>query len=212
MKKGMLSDQVREYLIRQISTGNLKGGDRVVEMKVASELDVSQSSVREALRDLEKMGLVAREAFRGTKVRDFSDQDMIDVYNVRAALESLGATLALKNMTDDDYASLDNCVNEMVRHAKLNDVEGMVSWDVAFHERIISRSANWFLILLWRLMEPTLWTSATVRLKTVGLEDLAIRHVEVIKVLREGNTEAVGQVMRSHILEFIMVLQGMRVE
>ena len=73
------------------SSGELQPGERLVETRIAQELGTSQAPVREALRDLELLRLVESEPFRGSRVRAFGEDELIEVYPVRASLEELAA-------------------------------------------------------------------------------------------------------------------------
>ena len=89
----VLREEIKEYLIDAIFSGDLHAGDRIVETAIARQLNVSQGPVREALRDLEMLGLVVSSPFRGTQVREISYQDLAEIYPIRAALEGLARSL-----------------------------------------------------------------------------------------------------------------------
>jgi len=90
----VLSERIKERLMEDILHRKYKPGDRMVESALAKELNVSQTSVREALRSLVAMGFLESVPFKGIIVRSFSRQDLWEVYTVRAALESLAARQA----------------------------------------------------------------------------------------------------------------------
>jgi DNA-binding GntR family transcriptional regulator len=89
ISRTVLREQVKDILLHRIVSGQLKPGERLVETRIASELGTSQAPVREALRDLELLRLVESEPFRGARVREFGDSELIEVYPVRAVLEEL---------------------------------------------------------------------------------------------------------------------------
>ena len=97
----VLREQVKEVLLERILRGELKPGDRLVETRIAQELGTSQAPVREALRDLELLGLVESEPFRGSRVREVSDEELLDVFPVRAVLEELAAKEAARRLGGD---------------------------------------------------------------------------------------------------------------
>src|SRR3978361_1982606 len=78
-------EDVKEYLIGAILSGQLKPDERIIETRLAQELGISQGPVREALRDLDLFGFVVSEPFRGARVRRFSPEDLVGIYPVRAA-------------------------------------------------------------------------------------------------------------------------------
>src|SRR3954469_12213791 len=97
----VLREQVKDVLLQRIVSGELEPGERLVETRIAQELGTSQAPVREALRDLELLRLVESEPFRGARVRVFDEEEMIEVYPVRAALEELAARLATEKLEGD---------------------------------------------------------------------------------------------------------------
>ena len=94
----LLHEEVSQYIKETILTGELKPGDRIVESRLAQELGVSQAPVREALRELEFSGLVEQKPFSGTYVKQVTVKEIRQFYEVRAALERLGAECAAQRM------------------------------------------------------------------------------------------------------------------
>src|SRR5947209_19061185 len=84
-----LRAEVRERLRQAIMQGELKPGEQIVESRLARQLGISQAPVREALRELEQMGLVVNHMRRGTFVRELTAQDAWEMYTLRAQLESM---------------------------------------------------------------------------------------------------------------------------
>ena len=91
LNKVVLRDQVREFILERIVTGQYLPGQRLVETQIARELECSHAPVREALRDLEQLGWVDYEPNRGCSVRAFSEADLARAYPVRAVLETLAS-------------------------------------------------------------------------------------------------------------------------
>ena len=86
LKRSSLREQIKDVILERIVGGEYRPGDRLVESRISQELEVSQSSVREALRDLEQLGCVVYEFNRGCSVRAFSSDELLEAYPVRAAL------------------------------------------------------------------------------------------------------------------------------
>src|SRR6266705_3268452 len=94
LNRTVLRDQVKEILLKRILDGEYKPGDRLVEMHIAQEFEISQAPVREALRELEALGFVESEPYRGTHVRAVTKSELTEIYPVRAALEEVAARAA----------------------------------------------------------------------------------------------------------------------
>ena len=101
ISRTVLREQVKDVLLQRIVSGELQPGERLVETRIAQELGTSQAPVREALRDLQLLRLVESEPFRGSRVRVFDEEEMIEVYPVRASLEELAARLAAEKLGGD---------------------------------------------------------------------------------------------------------------
>jgi DNA-binding GntR family transcriptional regulator len=94
----MLGQQIREILLERIFKGELQPGDRIVELQLANELGTSQAPVREALRELQSLGFVEHEPYRGTRVRRITEEELAEIFPVRAALEELAAQEAASRL------------------------------------------------------------------------------------------------------------------
>ena len=121
ISRTVLREQVKDILLHRIVSGELKPGERLVETRIANELGTSQAPVREALRDLELLRLVESEPFRGARVREFGDVELIEVYPVRAVLEELAAKEAATRL-DGNVSVLEREVEAMRAAAQRGDV------------------------------------------------------------------------------------------
>src|SRR5262245_64002567 len=101
ISRTVLREQVKDILLHRIVSGDLKPGERLVETRIAAELGTSQAPVREALRDLELLRLVESQPFRSARVREVTDDDLLDVFPVRAVLEELAGRLAAQRLGGD---------------------------------------------------------------------------------------------------------------
>src|ERR687891_2740464 len=96
-----LREQIREFIVDGIVSGRWKPGERIVERGIATELEVSQTPVREALRELEVMRLIESAPNKGVRVRNLSAADLEESYPVRAGLEQIAAELAAPRLAAD---------------------------------------------------------------------------------------------------------------
>lgn len=195
----VLGDQVKEYVIEAIMSGEFQPGDRVVASSLARRLGVSQAPVREAIRDLVLLGFLENEAFKGTSVRSFSPKELYEVYTVRAALESLAARLAAKRLSQDDVQALQHTLDEMIHAAQEQDEERMVRLDNRFHETILQISDNELLYQLWQTLRFGYWTIVTTRMSSMDLEELARRHEALLAALATRDPQEAAAAMQHHI-------------
>jgi len=199
LSRVVLSDQVKEFIVDAIMSGEFKPGDRIVESSLARRLGISQAPVREAIRDLVLMGFLETEAYKGTSVRSFSPEELWEVYTVRAALEALGARLAAARLTEDDVETLREILDEMIVASRRRDVDGMIRLDNDFHETIIQISRNQLLYQLWQTLRFGYWTIVTTKMSSFDLEYLAVRHKELLDALESRDPGKAAYAMQHHI-------------
>lgn len=107
LKPGGLVGQISEKLTQAILGGNFDGGMQMVETELQKQFGVSRSPIREALRDLEKKGLVEIIPRRGTFLKKVTHKDVEDIFPVRAVLEGLAAREACHNLTEEEHDDLE---------------------------------------------------------------------------------------------------------
>ena len=198
ISRSPLSDQIKDRLLQEILAGAYAPGSRIVETRVARELGTSQAPVREALRDLEALGVIEISAYRGARVRHPSKAELLEAYAIRAELESLGARQAQTRMTDADFDELQGYVEEMQRAADAGDTHAEAVADVAFHARVIQISGNHTLERIWRHLEPLSRTYITLLVPGVNRRQIADLHCPIVDALRSGNPEEVNAAYHPH--------------
>lgn len=137
-----LREIVFEYLRQSILEGKLEPGKRIMEIQMAEQLGVSRTPVREAIRKLELEGLVVMVPRKGAYVADVSIKDVLDVLEVRMALEGLAASLAAEKISDDEIKELTSIYEEFESYYKKNDIKGMIKNDQEFHNCIFNATGN----------------------------------------------------------------------
>ncbi|HTS14818.1 MAG TPA: GntR family transcriptional regulator, partial [Candidatus Sulfotelmatobacter sp.] len=140
--RSVLADQVRDHLLEGILSGRYPPDSRIVETQVARDLGTSQAPVREALRALEGIGVVEIAPFRGARVRRPTRRELLGAYSVRAALEVLGARLAVPRLTEADLDELVEYGRVMEEAARAGDGRAVAEADATFHGRIVALADN----------------------------------------------------------------------
>ena len=198
IERSVLSDRVKDHLLQAILTGEYAPGARIVETRVARDLGVSQAPVREALRDLEALGVVEINAFRGARVRHPSAAELLEAYAIRAELESMAARLALPRLTDADMAVLRDCLREMRDAAAAGDAHASAVADVRFHALVVERSGNRTLERVWRHLEPLSRTYITIVLPGADLQVVADLHAPILAALEHGDPDEAAATYHEH--------------
>ena len=203
-----LREQIKDVLLQRIVEGNYPPGSRIVETRVAQELGVSQGPVREALRDLEQLGCVVHEPYRGCSVRAFSASELLDAFPVRAALEALAARLAAERIADEELDELDEHLGRMRAAARRGDAHDQSQANASFHATIVRAARNSTLERQWRLLEPFSRTYLTVSRPGIDLVHLSDRHVPILDALRRREPDAAADAMHDHLMGAAALLQG----
>ncbi len=143
-----LRELVYEELRGLILTGQIKPGARMMEIEIAEEMGVSRTPIREAIRKLEKEGLVTIEPRKGAYASELSVTDMVDILEVRATLEGLAAGLAANRMTAEQKQQLLQYSEAFNKAAREGDMAGMILNDTNFHHHIVQCCENKYLLMM----------------------------------------------------------------
>ena len=197
----MLHSQAKEVLLERILSGEYQPGERLVETQIARELAVSQGSIREALRELESVGLVEYAAFRGSRVVQPSREELLRAFPVRAALEALAASEAAARLSAHELDELEASIRAMEEAAEGGDAQAQSLANARFHAEIVHAAGNPTLERLWQMLEPFARTYLTVAHSHVDLMVLARRHWPVLERLRERDGEGAAAAMSAHLSE-----------
>lgn len=192
-----LGRQIRDALVRRIVSGELEPGSRLVETRIAEEYGTSQAPVREALRELEAIGMVETRPRRGTFVRHFIQQTLRESYVVRAALEEAATRLAIPAGTLP-FEALAEDVAAMRTAATTGDAQAIGIASVSFHRHVIDAAGNELLKHAWEALQIEARTAVTLLAVEPDLDDVADEHEELLTVLRSGDLAAACQLTRDH--------------
>lgn len=201
LERRVLREDIKKYFIDLIVAGELKPGQRIVETKIAKDLQVSQAPVREALRELEAMGLVETRPYQGTFIRELTRERIREAYEVRQILEGEAARRAAKRITPEDLAKLDELVREMQEAARRGDRSDFVEKDIDFHATIFAAAGNELLYQIWVNVRMGNFTLITTQLSRRSLPDLAERHRCIVEGLKIGDADLASQQAELHIAE-----------
>ncbi len=137
-----LRDVVFKTLRQAILTGELKPGERLMEIHLANKLGVSRTPIREAIRQLELEGLVIMVPRKGAQVASITEKSLTDVLEVRLALEKLAVELACKRISYEQKEILKEKMLEFEQLAGTDDASLIARADVAFHDAIFESTGN----------------------------------------------------------------------
>src|SRR5215218_264547 len=195
-----LREQIKDVILQRIVEGSYPPGSRIVETRVAQELGVSQGPVREALRDLEQLGCVVHEPYRGCSVRSFSTDELLEAFPVRAALEALAARLAAEHMSAAELRELRELYDTMMVAAQAHDAHEQSQADAGFHAAIARGARNATLERQWSFLEPYARTFVTVSRPGTDLVAVTEQHLPVLEALEARDGERAAAAMSEHLM------------
>ncbi|GAA1863913.1 GntR family transcriptional regulator [Asanoa iriomotensis] len=191
-----LPRQIREYIVEGIVNGRWKPGERIVERRIAAELNVSQTPIREALRELEVLRLIESAPNKGVRVRNLTAADLEEIYPVRAALEQLAASLAAPRL---DVAVLEPSVAALRAADRSGDAEAQVRHTVEFHRLLVRASGNTVLAHAWESLGIEVWTNLSIRWLGTRQQSYAEEHEAIVEAFRRRDPR-IGELVKEHVL------------
>ena len=197
-----LREVVFMTLRKQILRGELKPGERLMEIALAKKLGVSRTPIREAIRMLEHEELVVMIPRRGAHVADISRQELNDVLEVRMALEVLAARKACARMTQEEIAELDAAESRFEALVSTEDVDinELGEADEQFHDVIYRATQNRRLIQLLNNLREQMYRFRVEYLKDPGVRrELILEHSGMIRAFREKDVEECVEITGRHI-------------
>ena len=192
-----LSRRICNALLERIVGGHYKAGDRLVELQLAREFGSSQAPVREALRELEKAGLVTIRPRRGSFVNDYHARTQHELYYVRGALEEAAARLAVAKLKDD-CGLLQEHLDGMRSAAQSRDIEACLHHSVWFHRTIMRAADNELLLGMWELLHVELHSRKTLLQPNIDMHAVAESHKPILDAIAAGDTELAARLSREH--------------
>ncbi len=224
IKKTRIYEAVVAQLGQLIHEGKLKPGDRLpTERQLASQLQVSRASLREALRGLELQGLVVSRQGSGTFIAGLGPEELLrafnglteqeqslrEIFEVRLLLEPPIAALASQRATPNDLERLEAALREQEERSQRD--ESVAEQDVAFHSALAESTHNQALLRLGATLVEVLAPSRDPRLQTRRRSQLSLRsHREVLEAVRAGDPEAARRAMEAHVGQVDRVSFGLR--
>jgi DNA-binding GntR family transcriptional regulator len=207
LEKTSLREQALTALRRAITTGQLAPGTHLVETELSEALQISRGTLREAMRQLQQEGLISAGARGRLSVRHLDAKEIRDMFEVRAALESLAAsTLAARPDRIDIAAKLHDAVAEMERWAASN-LDDRIEADLKFHRTMCHLSGNETLMHSWSLLEGSIRMSIMFAGVDRALKNMdAKRHHDIVDAIESGDVDKAATAVRSHMAGAAAVL------
>ncbi|MFF3373530.1 GntR family transcriptional regulator [Streptomyces sp. NPDC002680] len=203
-----LADEVADRIREAIFSGAYAPGAQLREVELSGALDVSRGPVREALRLLEREGLVHCAWHRGTTVTALSAEDVAELDSLRGALEELAVRQVIAHASDEDLAAVEKAAGLMER---TTDEHEMVRLDIAFHDAVFAAAGHLRLQDAWEAIrcQVHLFLLTRITHSTEGyLARIPEEHRELVAVLRARDTDAALRLFAAHRRLAVDVVAG----
>ena len=198
--------RLRDMIEEEIAEGRLRPGERLEEVDLARRYGVSRTPIREALKQLAAIGLVASQPRRGTVVARLSPAELVEMFDVMAELEGMAGRLATRRWNAEDAARLAAAHEACGAAAARDDADAYYSENERFHEAIYQASHNAFLagecVALHRRLRP--YRRLQLRVGN-RIADSYREHGAIVAALLARDAAAAQSLLRDHI-----VVQGDR--
>jgi len=200
VKQGSIRSRIVEAVRSAIYSGQLHPGDPLVELQLARDFQVSQAPVREALFQLERLGLVRRVPNKGTFVTKLSLEEVRERLQVRVQLEIMAAQEAASRVSRDDIQTLERHVEEISAAILRNDYFESFKADLEFHRHVWTMSGNRTLYsVLDQIAAPMFAFLSIVRSSRLdNLKRVMHSHQEIVQALLSADPEVIRNVVQFH--------------
>lgn len=194
-------DDIKEKVRSMIADGTLHPGERVNEQALAAQLGVGRNSAREALRSLERSGLVRIVPNRGAEVRKVSLEAALDLYDLRASIARTAGRLSASRLENEEETQLLALMNQMEVALKARDGGTYNKLNKTFHDLLMAITKNPRLIDLNNTIEAELSLYLRKGVYTMAqMQQSHTEHSRLVEALRNGQVTETADLFESHIL------------
>lgn len=195
-----LRDVVFNTLREAILKGELRPGERLMELQLAAKLGVSRTPIREAIRMLEQEGLAVTIPRRGAEVAKMTEKDMQDVLQVREALDQLTAMIACELMTQEELEQLEKAAYAFEAAIETKDIKEIADTDMHFHDIVYEATNNPKLVNVLNNLREQMYRYRVEYLKDEkNYPTLLKEHRQILEGFKEKNKELIAETMRKHV-------------
>ncbi|MCI8391176.1 MAG: GntR family transcriptional regulator [Roseburia sp.] len=205
-----LRDVVFHTLREAILKGELKPGERLMEIQLSNRLGVSRTPIREAIRMLEQEGLAVTIPRKGAQVAKMTEKDMEDVLQIREALDELAASIACEQISKEELAELRDTMLEFEESTTTGDVQRIAEADVRFHDIIYQATGNPRLVNILNNLREQMYRYRVEYLKDEKSYPVLVQeHRQIIEGLAARNKEMVSAAMQMHVRNQVNAIKEM---
>lgn len=195
-----LRDVVFNTLREAILKGDLKPGERLMELQLASKLGVSRTPIREAIRMLEQEGLAVTTPRKGAEVAKMTLKDMEDVLEIRDALDELAVRIACQKISDEQLKQLEDMKELFEKSTQTGNVKKIAESDVTFHDVIYEATGNPKLVTLLNNLREQVYRYRVEYIKDPkNYPTLIAEHEAILESLKNRDVKNAVEAMHVHV-------------
>jgi len=199
-RKKSLREEVYESLKKSILHGKLKGGQRLIEEQLAFQIGISRTPVREAFHKLERDELVTRLPKGGFAVREFTKEDVEEIFGIRSALESYAAYLATLHISPEKIFNLEKKIEEAEKALKSGDDDKVVQLHTEFHDLLYKSCRSKKLIEMINNFRDYFYRYRSALLRTEKGVYVSIEgHRQMLGAMKKKNPRLVERLVQKHL-------------
>lgn len=192
-----LNVMVYENIKNAIVAGDLEPGTRLTETKVGEQLNVSTTPVREAFRRLASEGLLKIIPWRGAIVQEFSDRELLEVYQCREVLEVLSIKSAMDHLDEVGIQKLESLVEQSIKTATISE---HVEVNSAIHQTILEYAQNDMLTNLLGQLNDVIYHNRNMSsYNEKRRHEIYKEHLQIIQAIKEGDKDQAQLAMELHV-------------
>ena len=201
IKRNTLKTQVYKYLKDAITSGGIRPGDRLIEEKIASDLQVSRSPIREAIRMLEKDGLLLVNSTGGVTVVEPTVEDYQSLFECRVEMESLAAFYAAKRRSEEELEQIHMNLLDSNQLSTPNNLSNVNEANLDFHNAIVKASRNSFLVSMIAQLRGvnSFYRKAILENYPQHIKNALVEHEAIYNAIANQDADAARFHMKSHI-------------
>jgi DNA-binding GntR family transcriptional regulator len=194
-----LKEIVYDYILTALKDGRLRPGDRILQSEICDALEVSRTPVREALLQLEPLGLVSFMPRKRIVVNGLTEDDVKDLFETIAPLEATAARLATPHLTEEDFAGFEKSLATMQGLIARRQLQALNHEMEAFHGIHLARCPNKLMVSTIRLLKRRFYDPPH-RLAFVPEweRQMFAEHERLVELFRNRDVEGVVQFMHVH--------------
>ncbi len=195
-----LAEEITSILRSRIITGEYEMGEKLIENKIAKELKVSRTPVRDAFKELTKDGLVEYVPNKGCFAKGFSKKDMADIYKVRTAVEQLAIEMAIENKDEETMQKLREQLEVINFYTEQKMSDRLLQANEEFHNLIYQMTKSRFIVQVLKSYQDYVHLARKSTLsKETNLPEIYQEHVQILETLEAGDIERAKEVDAKHL-------------